>query len=93
MARPRGLVALPDLRPAGNGEVIQDRRTDQMVCTIGTPSRESRAPSSCALGDLLATSTPTGGRCTRTPPWLVHSGDLAEVGVERLGTLRGCLHR
>jgi 2-keto-4-pentenoate hydratase/2-oxohepta-3-ene-1,7-dioic acid hydratase in catechol pathway len=38
-------------------------------------------------GDLLATGTPSGVGYARTPPWLLHPGDVVEVEIERLGVL------
>ncbi|MGR6964685.1 fumarylacetoacetate hydrolase family protein [Geodermatophilus sp. URMC 61] len=71
-----------------NGETVQDGRTDEMVYTVGdTLSLVSRT-FTLRPGDLLATGTPSGVGYARTPPWLLHPGDVVEVEVERLGVLR-----
>jgi 2-keto-4-pentenoate hydratase/2-oxohepta-3-ene-1,7-dioic acid hydratase in catechol pathway len=76
------------LRTRVNGEVVQDGSTDEMVYTVGdTLSLVSRTLT-LRPGDLLATGTPSGVGYSRTPPWLLHPGDVVEVEVERLGVLR-----
>jgi 2-keto-4-pentenoate hydratase/2-oxohepta-3-ene-1,7-dioic acid hydratase in catechol pathway len=37
---------------------------------------------------VLATGTPDGVGYVRTPPWYLQPGDVVEVEVERLGTIR-----
>jgi 2,4-diketo-3-deoxy-L-fuconate hydrolase len=39
-------------------------------------------------GDVIATGTPEGVGYVRTPPWLLHPGDVVEVEIDHLGTLR-----
>jgi 2-keto-4-pentenoate hydratase/2-oxohepta-3-ene-1,7-dioic acid hydratase in catechol pathway len=74
-----------------NGETVQDGRTDEMVYTVGdTLSLVSRTLT-LRPGDLLATGTPSGVGYARTPPWLLQPGDVVEVEVERLGTLRNSI--
>jgi 2-keto-4-pentenoate hydratase/2-oxohepta-3-ene-1,7-dioic acid hydratase in catechol pathway len=36
-------------------------------------------------GGLLATGRPSGGGYARTPPWLLHPGDVVEGGIDRSG--------
>ena len=71
-----------------NGEVVQDGRTDQMVYTVGDTLALISHTFTVRPGDLLATGTPSGVGYARTPPWLLHPGDVVEVEVERLGVLR-----
>lgn len=71
-----------------NGQTVQDSSTDRMIHTVGdTLSLVSRT-FTLRPGDLLATGTPSGVGYARTPPWLLHPGDVVEVEVERLGVLR-----
>jgi 2-keto-4-pentenoate hydratase/2-oxohepta-3-ene-1,7-dioic acid hydratase in catechol pathway len=76
------------VRTRVNGEVVQDGSTDEMVYTVGDTL--SLISHTCTLrpGDLLATGTPSGVGYARTPPWLLHPGDVVEVEAERLGVLR-----
>ncbi|NUP81593.1 MAG: fumarylacetoacetate hydrolase family protein [Nonomuraea sp.] len=76
------------VRTRVNGEVVQDGRTDEMVYTVGDTLALISRTFTLRPGDLLATGTPAGVGYARTPPWLLHPGDVVEVEVERLGTVR-----
>ncbi|ATL85187.1 fumarylacetoacetate hydrolase family protein [Streptomyces malaysiensis] len=80
----RGLT----IRTRVNGEVVQEGSTDQMVYTVGDTLALISRTFALRAGDLLATGTPSGVGYARTPPWLMRPGDVVEVEVERLGTLR-----
>ncbi|MFI5958053.1 fumarylacetoacetate hydrolase family protein [Cryptosporangium sp. NPDC051539] len=71
-----------------NGQVVQEGRTDQMVYTVGDTLALISRTFALRPGDLLATGTPSGVGYARTPPWLMQPGDVIEVEVEGLGTLR-----
>jgi 2-keto-4-pentenoate hydratase/2-oxohepta-3-ene-1,7-dioic acid hydratase in catechol pathway len=71
-----------------NGEIVQDDRTDEMVYTVGDTLSLISHTFTLHPGDLLATGTPSGVGYARTPPRLLHPGDVVEVEVERLGVLR-----
>jgi len=71
-----------------NGETVQDGRTDEIVYTVGDTLSLISHTFTLRPGDLLATGTPSGVGYARTPPWLLHPGDVVEVEVERLGVLR-----
>lgn len=71
-----------------NGEVVQDGRTDEMVYPVGETLSLISHTLTLRPGDLLATGTPSGVGYARTPPWLLHPGDVVEVEVERIGLLR-----
>jgi 2-keto-4-pentenoate hydratase/2-oxohepta-3-ene-1,7-dioic acid hydratase in catechol pathway len=70
-----------------NGEVVQDGCTDEMVYPVGDTLSLISRTFTLRPGDLLATGTPSGVGYARTPPWLLHPGDVVEVEVERLGVL------
>jgi len=80
----RGLT----LRTRVNGTVVQEGSTDQMVYTVGDTLALISRTFVLRPGDLLATGTPSGVGYSRTPAWLMQPGDVVEVEVERLGTLR-----
>jgi 2-keto-4-pentenoate hydratase/2-oxohepta-3-ene-1,7-dioic acid hydratase in catechol pathway len=40
------------------------------------------------VGDIIATGTPAGVGASRTPPLFLEAGDIVEVEVDRIGTLR-----
>jgi 2-keto-4-pentenoate hydratase/2-oxohepta-3-ene-1,7-dioic acid hydratase in catechol pathway len=79
------------VRTRVNGETVQDGRTDQMVYTVGDTLSLISHTFTLRPGDLLATGTPSGVGYARTPPWLLQPGDVVEVEVERLGTLRNTI--
>jgi 2-keto-4-pentenoate hydratase/2-oxohepta-3-ene-1,7-dioic acid hydratase in catechol pathway len=71
-----------------NGEVMQSASTAQMI--VGIPAAIEFFSSFTRLrpGDVIATGTPGGVGFARQPPvWLV-PGDLIEVNVEGIGTIR-----
>ncbi len=70
-----------------NGETVQDGRTDEMVYTVGDTLSLISHTFTLRPGDVLATGTPSGVGYARTPPWLLHPGDVVDVEVERIGVL------
>lgn len=76
------------VRTLVNGEVVQDGSTAEMVYTVGETLSLVSHIFTLRPGDLLATGTPSGVGYARTPPWLLHPGDVVEVDVERVGTVR-----
>jgi 2-keto-4-pentenoate hydratase/2-oxohepta-3-ene-1,7-dioic acid hydratase in catechol pathway len=71
-----------------NGEVRQDETTDRMIFPISfLISYISRF---CTLepGDILITGTPTGAGARFEPPKYLVPGDVVEVEVPGIGTLR-----
>ena len=76
------------VRTRVNGETVQDGSTDEMVYTVGDTLSLISHTFTVRPGDLLATGTPAGVGYGRTPPWLLQPGDVVEVEVEHIGTLR-----
>jgi 2-keto-4-pentenoate hydratase/2-oxohepta-3-ene-1,7-dioic acid hydratase in catechol pathway len=70
-----------------NGTVAQHGSTAQMIYSVGETLSHISKSFTINPGDLLATGTPSGVGYARTPPWLLHPGDVVEVEIERLGTL------
>jgi 2-keto-4-pentenoate hydratase/2-oxohepta-3-ene-1,7-dioic acid hydratase in catechol pathway len=71
-----------------NGEVMQSSTTDKMIFKV--PYLVSYISQGITLepGDVIATGTPEGVGFFRKPPVLLKAGDVFEVTIERLGTLR-----
>jgi len=71
-----------------NGEVVQSASTDEMVFDV--PSLISILSEAFTLepGDVIVSGTPSGVGWARTPKLLMKPGDVCEVSVERMGTLR-----
>ena len=71
-----------------NGEVVQDATLGQMIFDIPTILEYCSSFTRLEAGDVILTGTPGGVGAKRTPPlWMKH-GDVVEVEIERLGTLR-----
>ena len=70
-----------------NGEIVQQGSTTQMIYGVGETLAHISRQFTVNPGDLLATGTPSGVGYARTPPWLLHPGDVVEVEVEKLGVL------
>lgn len=71
-----------------NGETVQDGNTRDMIFGVGEVLSLVSRTMTLHPGDVLVTGTPEGVGYVRTPPWLLHPGDVVEVEVERLGVLR-----
>lgn len=71
-----------------NGEIRQDDTTDRMIFSI--PFLISYISHFCTLepGDILITGTPTGAGARFDPPRYLVPGDVVEVQVPGIGTLR-----
>ncbi|OUM39418.1 fumarylacetoacetate hydrolase family protein [Arthrobacter sedimenti] len=74
-----------------NGETVQDGNTTEMVYTVGETLAHISRTFTLRPGDLLATGTPSGVGYARTPQWLLQPGDVVEVEVEKIGTLRNSI--
>lgn len=70
-----------------NGHVMQKGSTNEMVYTVGDTLSLISHTLTLRPGDLLATGTPSGVGYSRTPPILLHPGDVVEVEVTGLGVL------
>jgi 2-keto-4-pentenoate hydratase/2-oxohepta-3-ene-1,7-dioic acid hydratase in catechol pathway len=71
-----------------NGAVMQSSNTNQLIFPIDF--LVSYLSHVCTLlpGDLIFTGTPPGVGTARTPPVYLKPGDVAEVSIQGLGTLR-----
>jgi 2-keto-4-pentenoate hydratase/2-oxohepta-3-ene-1,7-dioic acid hydratase in catechol pathway len=71
-----------------NGVTLQDSTTEQLI--FGIPDLVAFITETITLepGDLIATGTPPGVGFARKPPVFIQSGDVLEVEIEGLGTLR-----
>jgi 2-keto-4-pentenoate hydratase/2-oxohepta-3-ene-1,7-dioic acid hydratase in catechol pathway len=71
-----------------NGEVRQDDTTDRMIFQI--PALIAYISRFCTLapGDIVITGTPAGAGARMTPPRYLVPGDVVEIEVVGVGTLR-----
>jgi acylpyruvate hydrolase len=71
-----------------SGEVMQSARTREMSFSVAALVAFASRLMTLEPGDVLLTGTPAGvGKARRPPRWL-RDGDVVEVSVERVGTLR-----
>ena len=93
---PSALIPDPqDLRIAlrVNGETRQDARTSDMIFSVPEIIHQLSVGLTLEPGDLIMTGTPSGVALGMTPQrWLV-PGDVVEVEIERIGTLRNTVVR
>lgn len=71
-----------------NGEVTQSSNTSKMIFSVAYLISYISQGITLEPGDVIATGTPEGVGFFRDPPVLLKPGDVCEVRVEKLGTLR-----
>jgi acylpyruvate hydrolase len=74
-----------------NGEVMQSARTSLMLVDVPSAVEFFSSFTRLAPGDVIATGTPGGVGFARNPPVWMHPGDVIEVTVEEVGTIRNRL--
>lgn len=86
-ALPKGAAGL-QIRTRLNGTVVQEANTDLLIYDVATLVEKLSAIMTLRVGDLIVTGTPAGVGMARKPPLWMKPGDLCEVEVEGIGTLR-----
>lgn len=71
-----------------NGEVRQHANTSDMIYGVAHTIAFLSNLMTLEPGDIISTGTPSGVGFTRNPPIFLRDGDVVEVTVERIGTLR-----
>lgn len=71
-----------------NGQTMQDSNTKQMIFPIGTVLAYLSQVFTLTVGDLIFTGTPPGVGFAKKPPVFLKAGDVVEVEIDGLGTLR-----
>ena len=71
-----------------NGQVMQAARTSLMLVNVPSAVEFFSSFTRLAPGDVIATGTPGGVGFARTPPVWMHPGDVIEITVEGVGTIR-----
>jgi 5-carboxymethyl-2-hydroxymuconate isomerase len=74
-----------------NGELRQDDTTDHLIFSFRRLIAYVSTFMPLAPGDLLATGTPTGAGARFDPPKYLRAGDVVEVTVPAIGTLRNAV--
>ena len=71
-----------------NGEVMQSGRTSDMIFSVPQLIAYASTIFTLVPGDLIVTGTPAGVGFSRKPPRFMKPGDVVEVEIEKIGTLR-----
>lgn len=71
-----------------NGEIVQNASTGEMAFSPLYLVAELSRDTTLLPGTLILTGTPSGVGMARTPPRYLRPGDIVEVEIEGLGTLR-----
>jgi 2-keto-4-pentenoate hydratase/2-oxohepta-3-ene-1,7-dioic acid hydratase in catechol pathway len=91
------LVTADELPPGGrglrlqtrlNGEVMQDSNTDRMIFDVAETIALLSAIHRFEPGDIISTGTCAGVGGARKPPVWLRAGDLIEMDIGAIGTLR-----
>ncbi len=84
---PPGIAGLK-LTTTLNGQVVQEASTDDLVFDVATIIHIISQAFTIEPGDVIVTGTPSGVGMARKPPLWMKAGDVVEVTVPGIGTLR-----
>ncbi|MGA2395275.1 MAG: fumarylacetoacetate hydrolase family protein [Candidatus Lustribacter sp.] len=71
-----------------NGQQVQHSGVDKLIYSVPALIEYISAFTPLAPGDIIFTGTPDGIGAKRTPPLWMKDGDVIEVEISRVGTLR-----
>lgn len=71
-----------------NGERVQYESTNQMIFSVAATIAFITQFMTLLPGDIIATGTPASVGFIRKPQILLKDGDIVEVEIENIGTLR-----
>jgi acylpyruvate hydrolase len=71
-----------------NEQIVQDAGIDDLIFDVADLVSMISAGITLETGDIIVTGTPSGVGAARKPPLFMKAGDVCEVHVERVGTLR-----
>lgn len=76
------------LRTRLNGEVVQDWNTRDMIFDVGSLIAFLSAGTTLKAGTVILTGTPHGVGMAAQPPRWLRDGDVVEIEIDGIGTLR-----
>jgi 2-keto-4-pentenoate hydratase/2-oxohepta-3-ene-1,7-dioic acid hydratase in catechol pathway len=71
-----------------NGEVLQSGNTEEMIFSVAELISFLSESTTLLPGTVILTGTPAGVGVARTPPRWLCAGDIVEVTIEGIGTLK-----
>ena len=71
-----------------NNEIVQDASTGAMIFPVATLIAELSRGTTLLAGTVILTGTPAGVGAAQDPPRFLRAGDVVEVAITGLGTLR-----
>ena len=71
-----------------NGRTMQSASTDDLIFDVATLVSLISVGITLEAGDIIVTGTPSGVGAARKPPVFMKAGDVCEVEIEKVGTLR-----
>ncbi len=77
-----------DIETRINGQTLQQSNTQHMIFSVAYSISYISSLMTLEPGDIIATGTPEGVGFKRTPPIFLKHGDVVEVEIEKIGTLR-----
>lgn len=84
---PPGATGL-GIRTRLNGQLVQDGNTADMVFGVASLVSILSEVMTLEPGDIIVTGTPSGVGMSRKPQLFMKAGDVCEVEIDRIGTLR-----
>ena len=84
---PPGATGL-SVRTVLNGTVMQNGSTSDMIFPVAQLIAIVSEVMTLEPGDVIITGTPSGVGYARKPPVFLKAGDVCEIEIERIGTLR-----
>lgn len=76
-----------------SGETMQDSNTEQMIFDVPTLVSDLSQGMTLLPGTVILTGTPSGVGTARKPPRYLRKGDVVEITIEQIGTLRNRVAR
>ena len=74
-----------------NGEVTQSAPLNDLIFNVPALIEYCSSFTVLRPGDVIVTGTPGGVGAFRQPPWWMKAGDLVEVEISKIGTLRNTI--
>ena len=77
-----------DIQLRLNGQTLQDSNTRNLIFNVAALVSQISQTMTLEPGDVIATGTPKGVGYVRKPPIFLKPGDIVEIEIEGIGTLR-----